>query len=209
VNPLVSVALGFAVLGERCGRRSGSRSPSRRRASSGGRRGSAGCRGSPTALAVSFALYGLVRKLVPISSLAGFALEMLFLARSRRVPRGAAVRIARAAGRERARRRLARGVGLVHRGTARVLRERDAPAAARPRSASSSTSRRAWRSCSRCCWFGEPFTRDHAIAFGFVAVALVDLHLGRAARDARAFPGPAHSVRESMRLRIRLDRCSR
>jgi chloramphenicol-sensitive protein RarD len=80
VNPLVSVALGFFVL------REGLR-PAQwfavGVASAGVVWWTLQLGGLPwiaAALAGSFALYGLVRKLVPLPSLVGFALEMLYLA---------------------------------------------------------------------------------------------------------------------------------
>ena len=131
VNPLVSVALGFVVLGERL-------RPGQWLAVAVAAAGvawwTARLGGLPwisAALAVSFALYGLVRKLVPISSLAGFALEMLFLAPLAAVflavqPAGSLALPGASAGVG----ALARGVGARDRGAARVLRERHAPAPA-------------------------------------------------------------------------------
>ena len=80
VNPLVSVALGFFVLGERL-------RPGQWLAVAVAAGGvvwwTIALGGLPwiaAALAISFGLYGLVRKLVPVSALAGFALEMCALA---------------------------------------------------------------------------------------------------------------------------------
>ena len=39
-------------------------------------------------------------------------------------------------------------------------------------------------------WFGEPFTRDHAIAFGFVAVALAIFSLDAFRATREAMPAP-------------------
>ena len=80
VNPLVSVALGFFVLGERL-------RPAQWLAVCVAGAGVAwwtlrlgGLPWIAAVLAGSFALYGLVRKLVPVPSLVGFSLEMLYLA---------------------------------------------------------------------------------------------------------------------------------
>ncbi len=80
VNPLVSVALGFFLLKERL-------RPAQWVAVGVAALGVVwwalrlgGLPWIAVALAVSFALYGLVRKLVPVPSLVGFALEMLYLA---------------------------------------------------------------------------------------------------------------------------------
>jgi chloramphenicol-sensitive protein RarD len=172
VNPLVSVALGFVVLGERL-------RPGQwlavAVASAGVVWWTTQLGGLPwisTALAVSFALYGLVRKLVPISSLAGFALEMLFLA-----PPAAVFLAAQPAG----------SLALPGAGS-RV----DAWLAvsglvtAAPLVFFASATRRlpltaigifqyispSLALLLAVLWYGEPFTRDHAIAFAFVAVAL-------------------------------------
>ena len=123
-------------------------------------------------LAVSFALYGLVRKLAPIGSLVGFALEMLVLAPPAAVflaaqPTGS---LALPGAQTRVDLWLAAS-GLV---------------TAAPLVFFASATRRLpliaigvfqYLSPSLALllavlWFGEPFTRDHAIAFGFVAVAL-------------------------------------
>jgi chloramphenicol-sensitive protein RarD len=80
VNPLVSVALGFLVLRERL-------RPAQWAAVAVAATGVVwwtlrlgGLPWIAAALAASFALYGLVRKLVPVAPLVGFALEMLYLA---------------------------------------------------------------------------------------------------------------------------------
>ena len=172
VNPLVSVALGFAVLRERL------------RAAQWLAVGIAaigvvwwtvrlgGLPWISTALAVSFALYGLVRKLVPIGSLVGFALEMLFLA-----PLALAFLAAQPAG------SLALpGANAV---TDAWLAASGLVTAAPLVFFASATRRLPLIAIGlfqyiapslalglAVFWFGEPFTRDHALAFGFVAIAL-------------------------------------
>jgi chloramphenicol-sensitive protein RarD len=188
-NPLVSVALGFAVLGERL-------RPAQwiavAVAAAGVAWWTARLGGLPwisAALAVSFALYGLVRKLVPISSLVGFALEMLFLA-----PAAAAFLALRPAG-SLALPGASGGVDLWLAASGLVT--------AAPLVFFASATRRLplfaiglfqYLSPSLALllavlWFREPFTRDHAIAFGFVAAALSIFTLDglRATRE----PSPA------------------
>jgi chloramphenicol-sensitive protein RarD len=190
VNPLVSVALGFAVLGERL-------RPAQwiavAVAGGGAVWWTARLGGLPwisAALAVSFALYGLVRKLVPISSLAGFALEMLFLAPLALVflavqPSGSLALPGASAG------VLAwfAASGLV---------------TAAPLVFFASATRRLpltaigifqYLSPSLALliallWYGEPFTRDHAISFGFVAVALSIFTLDALRSTREASPAP-------------------
>ncbi len=172
VNPLVSVALGFAVLRERL-------RPAQWVAVGIATIGvvwwTARLGGLPwisAALAVSFALYGLVRKVVPISSLLGFALEMLVLAPlalaflamaphgSLALP-GAGPRVdawLAASGAVTAAPLVffasaTRRLPLIAIGLFQYLSPSLALVIA-------------------VVGYGEPFTRDHAIAFGFVALAL-------------------------------------
>jgi chloramphenicol-sensitive protein RarD len=172
VNPLVSVALGFVVLGERLRR---AQWVAVAVASAGVVWWSTQLGGLPwisTALAVSFALYGLVRKLVPISSLAGFALEMLFLA-----PPAAIFLAAQPAG----------SLVLAGAGTdVDLWLAASGLVTAAPLVFFASATRRlplaaigifqyispSLALLLAVLWYGEPFTRDHAVAFGFVAVAL-------------------------------------
>jgi chloramphenicol-sensitive protein RarD len=186
VNPLVSVALGFVVLSERL-------RPIQwlavAIAATGVAWWAARLGGLPwisAALAVSFALYGLVRKLAPISSLVGFALEMLFL-----TPIAAAFLAAQPTG----------SLALPGANTevAAWLAISGVVTAA-PLVFFASATRRlpliaigifqyispSLALLTAVLWFGEPFTRDHAIAFGFVAVALAIFSLDalRATREA-------------------------
>jgi chloramphenicol-sensitive protein RarD len=188
VNPLVSVALGFVVLGERL--RAG-QWLAVSVATAGVVWWTLRLGGLPwisTALAVSFALYGLVRKLVPISSLAGFALEMLFLA-----PPAMVFLAAQPSG----------SLALPGAG-ANVdwwLAASGAVTAAPLVFFASATRRLPLTAVGifqyispslalllAVLWYGEPFTRDHAIAFAFVAVALSIFTLDalRATREASA-----------------------
>jgi chloramphenicol-sensitive protein RarD len=186
VNPLVSVGLGFVVLGERL-------RPVQwwavAVAAAGVAWWAARLGGLPwisAALAVSFALYGLVRKLAPISSLVGFALEMLFL-----TPIAAAFLAAQPAGSlELADASAEVGAWLAISGAV----------TAAPLVFFASATRRlpltaigifqyiapSLALLLAVFWFGEPFTRDHATAFGFVALALgiFSLDSFRATREA-------------------------
>jgi chloramphenicol-sensitive protein RarD len=190
VNPLVSIALGFAVLGERL-------RPTQwlavAIAAGGAIWWTARLGGLPwisAALAVSFALYGLVRKLVPISSLAGFALEMLFLA-----PLALVFLAAQPAG------SLAlpgASAGVV------VWLAASGIVTAAPLVFFASATRRLplaaigifqYLSPSLALllavvWYREPFTRDHAIAFGFVAVALSIFTLDALRSTRKPLPAP-------------------
>jgi chloramphenicol-sensitive protein RarD len=193
VNPLVSVALGFAVLGERL-------RPLQWVAVGVAAAGVAwwalrlgGLPWISAALAVSFALYGLVRKLAPISSLVGFALEMLFL-----TPVAVAFLAAQPAGSlQLADANAEIGAWLALSGAI----------TAAPLVFFASATRRLplvavgifqYLSPSLALllavlWFGEAFTRDHAISFAFVAVALAIFSLDayRSTRDAvPATPAP-------------------
>jgi chloramphenicol-sensitive protein RarD len=172
VNPLVSVALGFVVLGERL-------RPGQWLAVAVAGAGvvwwTTRLGGLPwisSALAVSFALYGLVRKLVPISSLAGFALEMLFLAPPAAVflaaqPPGSLALPGASAGVDAwlAISGLVTAAPLVF--FASATRRLPLTAIGIFQYISPSLAL-----LLAVLWYGEPFTRDHAIAFGFVAVAL-------------------------------------
>jgi chloramphenicol-sensitive protein RarD len=190
VNPLVSVALGFVVLGERL-------RPVQwvavAVAAAGAAWWTARLGGLPwisAALAVSFALYGLVRKLVPISSLAGFALEMLFLAPLAALflavqPSGSLALPGASAG---------VGVWLAASGlvTAAPLvffasATRRLPLAAIGIFQYISPSLALLLAVR---WYGEPFTFDHAIAFGFVAVALSIFTLDALSSTREALPTP-------------------
>ena len=186
VNPLVNVALGYLVLSERL-------RPAQwwavGVAATGVAWWAARLGGLPwisAALAASFALYGLVRKLAPISSLVGFALEMLFMA-----PIAAVFLAVQPAG--------SLALAGVSSDVAGWLALSGAITAA-PLVFFASATRRLplaavglfqYLSPSLALllavfWFGEPFTRDHAIAFGFVAVALAIFSLDafRATREA-------------------------
>ena len=172
VNPLVSVALGFIVLGERL-------RPGQwlavAVASAGVVWWTTRLGGLPwisSALAVSFALYGLVRKLVLISSLAGFALEMLFLAPLAAVflavqPSGSLALPGAGAGVNAwlALSGLVTAAPLVF--FASATRRLPLTAIGIFQYISPSLAL-----LLAVLWYGEPFTRDHAISFGFVAVAL-------------------------------------
>ena len=131
-----------------------------------------------------------MRKLVPIGSLVGFALEMLFLA-----PLAAAFLAAQPAG------------SLALPGAYTIT---DAWLAASglvtaaPLVFFASATRRlpllaiglfqyiapSLALVLAVVWFGEPFTRDHAIAFGFVAIALAIFTLDalRSTRELSAGP---------------------
>jgi chloramphenicol-sensitive protein RarD len=191
-NPLVSVALGFAVLGERLRR---AQWIAVAIAAAGVLWWTARLGGLPwisAALAVSFALYGLVRKMVPISSLLGFALEMLFLA-----PLAALFLVARPPG--------SLALPGASAGVDAWLAASGAVTAA-PLVFFASATRRLplvavglfqYLSPSLALllavlWFGERFTRDHAISFGFVAVALAIFTLDalRSTREPFAPPTP-------------------
>jgi chloramphenicol-sensitive protein RarD len=178
-----------------CGPRSGSPSRSRRRASLWWTARLGGLPWISAALAVSFALYGLVRKLVPISSLLGFALEMLFLA-----PLAAVFLVARPpADRSRCRARV--------RASPRWLAASGVVTAAPLVFFASATrrlpliaiglfqySRRASRCCSRCSGSASrsrATTRSRSASCGRAR----DLHPRRAALDARAFAA-THTVRD-------------
>ncbi len=189
INPLVSVALGFVVLRERL-------RPAQWLAvgiaTAGVAWWTARLGGLPwisAALAISFALYGLVRKVVPVSSLAGFAVEMLLLA-----PLAAVFLVAQPDG------SLAlpgAGAGVDAWLAASGL------VTAAPLVFFASATRRLPLSAIgilqyispslalllAVLWYREPFTRDHAIAFGFVAVALSIFTLD-ALRSTRE-PSPA------------------
>jgi chloramphenicol-sensitive protein RarD len=172
VNPLVSVALGFVVLGERLRR---AQWLAVAVASAGVVWWTTQLGGLPwisTALAVSFALYGLVRKLVPIASLAGFALEMLFL-----TPPALVFLAVQPVG----------SLALPGAGNhVDLWLAASGLVTAAPLVFFASATRRLplaaigifqYLSPSLALllavlWYGEPFTRDHAVAFGFVAVAL-------------------------------------
>jgi chloramphenicol-sensitive protein RarD len=188
VNPLVSVALGFVVLGERL-------RPGQWLAVAVAAAGvvwwTARLGGLPwisTALAVSFALYGLVRKLVPISSLAGFALEMLFLA-----PPAAVFLAAQPSG----------SLALPGAGTrVDAWLAASGLVTAAPLVFFASATRRlplaaigifqyispSLALLLAVLWFGEPFGPDHAIAFGFVAVALSIFTLDALRATREPFP---------------------
>jgi chloramphenicol-sensitive protein RarD len=172
VNPLVSVALGFAVLRERL-------RPGQWLAVAIAALGVVwwmlrlgGLPWISTALAVSFALYGLVRKLTPISSLTGFVLEMLFLA-----PFAVAFLAAQPS----------EGLALPSAdGAVDAWLAASGLVTAAPLVFFASATRRlpltaigiiqyispSLALLLAVLWYGESFTRDHAIAFGFVAVAL-------------------------------------
>ena len=190
VNPLVSVALGFAVLRERL-------RPAQwvavAIAAAGVAWWTARLGGLPwisAALAVSFALYGLVRKLVPISSLVGFALEMAFLA-----PLAALFLVTQPPG----------SLALPGASTpvAAWLAASGLVTAA-PLVFFASATRRlplfaiglfqyispSLALLLAVVWYGEPFTRDHAIAFGFVAVALAVFTLDALRSTRKSSPAP-------------------
>jgi chloramphenicol-sensitive protein RarD len=192
VNPLVSVALGFAVLRERL-------RPAQWLAVGVAAGGVAwwtvqlgGLPWISAALAVSFALYGLVRKLAPVASLVGFALEMLFLA-----PLAVVFLAAQPAG------DLALGSAG---GAAGAWLAASGIVTAAPLVCFASATRRLPLSSIgilqylspslalllAVLHYGESFTRDHAIAFGFVATALSIFSLDalRATRDASSVPIP-------------------
>ena len=79
INPLVNVLLGTLFLGERLSRGSGWRWRWRRRALSLLAWGARDMLWISLSLALSFALYGLVRKLAPVGSLPGLTIETLLL----------------------------------------------------------------------------------------------------------------------------------
>ena len=192
VNPLVSVALGFAVLRERL-------RPAQWAAVAVAAAGvawwTARLGGLPwisAALAVSFALYGLVRKLVPISSLVGFALEMSFLA-----PLALLFLALQPAG----------SLALPGASTAVDLwLAASGLVTAAPLVFFASATRRlpliaigilqyispTLALLLAVLWYGEPFTRDHAIAFGFVAVALAIFTLDALRATREPFPARLH-----------------
>jgi chloramphenicol-sensitive protein RarD len=190
VNPLVSVALGFAALRERL-------RPAQWVAVAVAAAGVAwwttrlgGLPWISAALAGSFALYGLVRKLVPIASLVGFALEMLFLA-----PVAAAFLAAQPVG--------SLALPGANAGTDAWLAASGLVTAG-PLVFFASATRRlpliaiglfqyiapSLALLLAALWFGEPFTRDHAIAFGFVAIALVIFTLDALRSTRKLFPSP-------------------
>jgi chloramphenicol-sensitive protein RarD len=144
------------------------------------------------ALAISFALYGLVRKIVPISSLIGFVLEMLFLA-----PLAAAFLAARPGG----------SLALPHaNASVDAWLAASGIVTAAPLVFFASATRRlpliaigifqyiapSLALLLAVLWFDEPFTLDHAIAFGFVAAALLIFTLDalRSTREPLRSPPP-------------------
>lgn len=193
VNPLVSVALGFAVLRERL---------------RPGQWGAVAIAGSgvgwwtlqlgglpwvSAVLAGTFAAYGLVRKLAPVAPLAGFALETLYLAPV------AAVWLA---GRALAGEDLAlagAGPGL------HALVALSGVITAAPLVLFASAARRLPLSrvglfqylapslalVIAVALFGEPFTRDHAVTFGCVWLALAIFSVD----SLRARPGRPATLR--------------
>jgi chloramphenicol-sensitive protein RarD len=189
VNPLVSVALGLAILRERL---RAAQWVAFAIALAGVAWWTVRLGGLPwisAALAISFALYGLVRKLVPISSLVGFALEMAFLA-----PIAAAFLVAQPSG--------SLALPGASPGVDAWLAASGLVTAA-PLVFFASATRRLplfaigliqYLSPSLALvlavlWYSEPFTGDHAIAFGFVALALSIFTLD-ALRSTRE-PSPA------------------
>jgi len=195
VNPLVSVALGFAVLRERL---RAAQWIAFAIAVAGVAWWTARLGGLPwisAALAVSFALYGLVRKLVPISSLVGFALEMAFLA-----PLAAAFLVAQPSG--------SLALPGASAGVVAWLAASGLMTAAPLVFFASATRRLPLFAIGlfqylapsialllAVLWYGEPFTGDHAIAFAFVAVALSIFTLDalRATREPLPSPSPPAS----------------
>jgi len=172
VNPLVSVALGFLVLRERL---DAAQWVAVCVAAAGVGWWTSQLGGLPwiaATLAISFALYGLVRKLAPVRSLVGFALEMLFLA-----PVAVAFLVAQPAGTL----ALSDGDAAQHAWMAASGIVTAAPlvcfASATRRLPLSAIGIFQYLAPSLALllavfYFGEPFTSDHAITFGFVAVAL-------------------------------------
>jgi len=188
VNPLVSVALGFSVLRERL-------RPAQWLAVGVAAAGVVwwtlrlgGLPWIAAALAGSFALYGLVRKLVPVAPLVGFALEMLTLA-----PFAAGWLLSRPA------------LALADADPARhAWVALSGVLTAAPLVCFASAARRLplvvlgifqYIAPSLALWlavavYGEAFTRHHAVSFGCVAVALAIFTTDslRAARRAARAP---------------------
>ena len=175
VNPLVSVALGLVVLRERL-------RPAQWAAVAVAGAGVAwwtlrlgGLPWIAAALAITFALYGLVRKLAPVTPLVGFALEMFFLA-----PLAAAFLWTRPPG----------TLALPHTGASLQLWVSAAAiVTAVPLVCFAAAARRLPLAVLglfqyvapslalglAVLWLGEPFTGHHAVSFGCVAAALAIL----------------------------------
>jgi chloramphenicol-sensitive protein RarD len=194
LNPLANVALGLALLRERLSRLQGLAVAI---AAAGVAYFTAASGGLPwisLALALSFALYGLIRKTVVAGSLAGLAVETALLAPAALV--GIAWIEAGGAGALGAADRLGAPVvaGLLGAGVVTALPLLwFASAARRLRLATVGLFQYIAPSLSLACavlLYGEPFTRPHAVAFGciWVALALYSTESLRAFRSLGAAP---------------------
>jgi chloramphenicol-sensitive protein RarD len=194
LNPLANVALGLLLLRERLTRL---QLVAVAIASAGVAYFTVAAGGLPwisLALALSFALYGLIRKTVTAGSLAGLAVETALLAPAALV--GIAWLEARGAGALGASERLGAPVlaGLLGAGVVTALPLLwFASAARRLRLATVGLFQYIAPSLALACavlLYGEPFTRAHAVAFGCIWLALA-LYSIESVRAFRALGAPA------------------
>jgi chloramphenicol-sensitive protein RarD len=197
LNPLANVALGLVLLRERISRLQGVAVAI---AAAGVAYFTAAAGGLPwisLALALSFALYGLIRKTVAAGSLAGLAVETALLAPA--ALGGIALLEARGAGALGAADRLGAPVlaGLLGAGVVTALPLLwFASAARRLQLATVGLFQYIAPSLALGCavlLYGEPFTRAHAVAFAciWLALALYSIESLRAYRALTAAPAPA------------------
>jgi len=197
LNPLANVALGLLLLRERLTRL---QLVAVAIAAAGVAYFTAALGGLPwisLALALSFALYGLIRKTVAAGSLAGLAVETAMLAPAALA--GIAVLEARGAGALGASERLGSPViaGLLGAGVVTALPLLWFTSAARRlRLATLGLFQYVSPSLALACavlLYGEPFTRAHAVAFGciWLALGLYSVESVRAFRALAAPPAPA------------------